>query len=128
MDFKRMKQTERRQRDFTDRPTDEQTRSFEVVMPLLQTMLTDMRELAKKKQDAPVNAAKVRRINKLLEDVRLVLANEPEMPYLEVLDEDALPENADAVMILSQYETAMQRFQERHWADNGWQVSTSTNN
>jgi hypothetical protein len=124
MDYRRRKQTEQRQDEFTDRPDAEQTRKFEVVMPLLQTMLADLRELAKKKHDAPVNVAKVRRINRLLEDVRLVLAKEPEMAYLEVLEEDELPENADAVMILSQYETAMERFQERHWDDHGWETSS----
>jgi len=123
MNYRRDKQTEQRQSDFTNRPTPEQTRRFEIVMPLLQSMLAEMKELAKKKQDAPVNQMKVRMVNRLLEDVRVVLDQEPEMAYLDMLDEESLPEYSDSVVVLSQYLTAMERFEERHWDSTGWKTA-----
>jgi len=110
MDYRRSKQTEQRQSEFTERPRSEQIRRFEVVMPLLQSMLVEMKELAKKKQDAPVNQIKVRMVNRLLGDVRAVVAQEPELAYLDMLDEESLPEYSDSVIVLSQYLTAMERF------------------
>lgn len=123
MNFRRSKQTEQRQGEFTERPMSDQTRQFEVVMPLLQSMLAEMKELAKKKQDAPVNQMKVRMVNRLLEDVRAVVAQEPEMAYLDMLDEESLPEYSDSVIVLSQYLTAMERFEERHWDSTGWKTA-----
>jgi hypothetical protein len=122
MSYQRNKQTEHRQDEFTNRPTQDQTRQFEIVMPLLQSMLAEVKELAKKKQDAPVNQIKVRMVNRLLEDVRKVLDQEPEMAYLDILDEESLPEYSDSVVVLSQYLTAMERFEERHWDLSGWKT------
>jgi hypothetical protein len=122
MNYKRSKQTEHRQSDLTERPSLEQARQFEIVMPLPQSLLAEMKELAKKKQDAPGNQMKVKMVNRLLNDVRTVLEREPEMQYLDMLDEDALPEYSDAVVVLSQYETAMDRFEERHWDSTGWKT------
>src|SRR4051794_16437693 len=122
MNYRRSKQTEQRQHELTDRPTPEQTSQFEIVMPLLQSMLSDMKELAKKKQDAPVNQMKVKMVNRLLNDLRVVLEREPEMQYLDLLDEDSLPEYSDAVVVLSQYLTAMDRFEEKHWDTTGWKT------
>lgn len=123
MNYKRSKQTEQRQNEMMHRPSSLQTRQFEIVMPMLESMLAEMKELVKKKPDAPVNQMKVGMVNRLLNDLRVVLEREPEMEYLDILDEASLPEYSDAVVVLSQYLTAMERFEEKHWEPTtGWKT------
>ncbi len=46
--------------------------------------------------------------------------------YLELLDEETLPQYSDAILVLSQHEGALQSFRERHYGyfdgSNQWVV------
>jgi len=54
-------------------------------------------------------------INKKLEKIKLVLAQEPTTEFLDLLDSDSLPSNSDAVFIILQYKTARDQFREVHY-------------
>jgi len=93
-------------------------------MPLLQAMYSEFKELSKKKPDAAVSKSKIHIVNRLLEKIRVVLIDEESIGFLDLLDEEAIPQASDVTLILSQYVAAMTAFQSKHhgWngAEHGW--------
>lgn len=100
-------------------PTREQAETIELVEPILTAVVREMRELSKKKQDGIVSTLKVKSINRLLEDVQTVLRSDASTRYLDLLDEDDLPQNSDAVLVLTQWEAAVSQFRDKHYGWNG---------
>jgi len=93
---------------------------FELINPLMRKIYTDIQELTKKKQDGVLSKTRIVMVNRLLENARLLLKEEPSIAYLDRLDEDAIPQNADAMMIIGQYVAALQAFQDRHTAGDSF--------
>ena len=87
-------------------------------------VLSEMRELSKKKPDATLNKRKVAIVNRILGDLQKFLEDEPEGKYLDLLDDEDLPQNSDAVLVMVQYEKALvvfrRRYQGRIGAESGW--------
>ena len=100
-------------------PTKKQAETLELVSPLLTAVVAEMRELSKRKQDGILSVLKVRSINRLLEDVESTLADDPSTRYLDLLDEDELPQNSDAVLILTQWEAAVNQYKAKHQEYDG---------
>lgn len=96
-------------------PSQESVVKFDMLFPMLQSDLNEIRELSKKKQDEPLNKFKVKTINKKLEQVKTILAKEPTNEYLELLDEDTFPSNSDAVLMISQFIKAMEQFKQKFY-------------
>ena len=90
-------------------------RVYETTISLLAAMYSELQDLAKKKPDATLNAAKVKMVNRLLTDLREVVADEPQLKYLDLLDDADLPQYSDVVLILSQYVGAMTAFRSRYY-------------
>jgi hypothetical protein len=97
--------------------------SWEVLMPLLRAMYNELKELSKKKPEGVVGKAKIAIVNRLLHKCREVLADEESIAFLDVLNDDDMPQASDVVLMLSQYVAAMEQFQERHqgW-DHTWNI------
>jgi len=100
-------------------PTDAQVAQFDMVQPLLAAAHKEMAELSKKKQDGPVNELKIRHINRLLEAAEKSLNGDASTAFLERLDEETIPQNSDAVLVLSQWLAAMEQFKARHHKYDG---------
>jgi hypothetical protein len=100
-------------------PTSENIKTFEMLYPMLESDISEIRELSKKKQDEPLNPFKVKIINKKLGQIKVLLANEPSSQYLELLDEDTLPTNSDAVLMLTQFINALQQFKKKYYESDG---------
>lgn len=96
-------------------PNSNKTQKFEMLFPMVNSDLNEIRELSKKKQDEPLNKFKVKTINKKLEQVKVILSDEPTSDFLELLDEDTLPSNSDAVLMISQYIKAMEQFKAKYY-------------
>ncbi|MGA1831455.1 hypothetical protein [Rhizobium wenxiniae] len=77
-------------------------------------LIKEIRELSKKKPDATMSAGKVKIVNRVLLDLMAFLHVEPEGKYLEKLDDDALPQVSDAVLVMVQFETALRAFKGRY--------------
>jgi hypothetical protein len=84
--------------------------SFDALMPLLEAMFREFQEFLKKKPDGVLNKRKVEIVNRLLRDVLSILDEEASRPYLDLLDDEDLPQNSDVVLILGQCVAAMTRF------------------
>ncbi|ULO04815.1 hypothetical protein H1230_16850 [Paenibacillus sp. 19GGS1-52] len=79
-----------------------------------------MREFSKKKQDGILNPLKVRVLNRLLADIKDILSSDQSITYLDLLDDELLPQNSDAVLILGQFKAAMEQFKAKYYGyDNG---------
>jgi len=99
---------------------------FVMLYPMLDAVLSEIRELSKKKQDGVLNNLKVKKINKLLEKIKSVLANEPMVEFLDLLDEEALPTNSDAVLMIVHFKSAMEQFRDKYFSfdGNAWDFDT----
>jgi hypothetical protein len=104
---------------------------FEATQPLLEKMGEEFRKFASKKPDATVSKAKVAFVNRILKDLKGILANEPTIKYLDLLTDEDLPQYSDVVLILSQYEAAMEAFKSRYYhystrtASHEWKLKTT---
>ena len=101
--------------DIRTPPTRAQVSKYAMLSPMLDSALNEMREFSKKKQDGVVNKTKIALLNRLMRDMKELLTDEPSNEYLDLLDEDMIPQNSDAVLILGQYRAAMNRFKSRHF-------------
>lgn len=111
-----MKQPTRRTSNPVEKTTtDEQVKLYFTINPLLKSAFDEVKEFSKKKQDEELNIKKVKMINRLLEKAKEILKDEPTVDYLELLDEDELPTNSDAVLTMSQFISAMNKFHEDHY-------------
>lgn len=77
-------------------------------------LIKEIRELSKKKPDAIMSKGKVKIINRVLEDINEILKVEPKGKYLDFLDDDELPQTSDAVLVMVQYETALNAFENKY--------------
>jgi hypothetical protein len=97
--------------------TPEAVDQYQTMQPLLAAMLEELRKLAVKKPEVTLSKQKVVLINRLLGDLKNLLANEPESKYLDLLTDDTLPQYSDAVLVISQYGAALESFYNRHCPD-----------
>lgn len=97
------------------KPTNAQAEEFDMLWPILKSLLAETKELSKKKADNPLNKLKVGMINKVLERVKKLLASDPTIKFLELLDDETLPSNSDAVFIIAQYDAAMKQYKGKHY-------------
>lgn len=96
------------------RITNADVEKFEMLNKHLGSLYRDVQELAKKRQDSHISKLRVDMINRLLKEICSLLEGEPSLPFLDLLDEATLPQNADVMMVLGQYESAMGQFESKY--------------
>lgn len=97
--------------------TKEQVSEYKTLRPLIKDVLQEIKELSKKKQDEALNKLKVSSVNRILVRLKELLKNEPLNDFLDLLNEEDLPTNSDAVLIIIQYETALEQFRKLYKDD-----------
>lgn len=101
------------------RTTAEKATTHDSLFPLLKAMFSEFKELSKKKPDAAVSKSKITIVNRLLEKLRLVLADEDAIDFLDLLDEDDVPQASDVTLMLSQYVASMDAFYAKYHGYDG---------
>lgn len=96
-------------------PTEEEVVTYERLVPMLRAAHREMSELSKKKQDGIVNTLKIRNINRLLVKLESLLKNDPSKDFVELLDEESLPQNSDVVLLLSLWQAALTQYRNRYY-------------
>ena len=91
-----------------------QVDKYEMLYPVLNTLQLSINELSKKKPDGAMNKLKVQMANKILSQAKELLSDEPEVQFLEILDDEILPSYSDSLLIISQYKTVMDKFKQRN--------------
>jgi len=100
-------------------PTQDEVKMFDILYPMIKGDLAEIRELSKKKQDEPLNELKVKIINKKLEKAKSILKNEATIEFLDLLNEEKLPTNSDAVLQISQFINALNNFRNKFYVEKG---------
>ena len=95
----------------TDAKVDEYNASHDV----FSSLLDEVKELSKKKPDAIMSAGKVKIVNRVLQNLLMVLEGQPDAKYLEALDDDDLPQVSDAVLVMVQFKSALESFRSKHY-------------
>lgn len=93
--------------------------THDVTTHLLDAMYAEFKDLSKKKPESAISKSKLRIANRLLEKIREVLATEESMEFLDLLNEDDVPQVSDVTLIFSQYVAAMRAFQEKYYRWDG---------
>lgn len=100
---------------FPNITTDAKVSEYEASHDVFSSLLDEVKELSKKKPDASMSAGKVKIVNRVLENLLIVLEGQPDAKYLEALDDDDLPQVSDAVLVMVQFKSALASFKERHY-------------
>jgi hypothetical protein len=108
-------------------PTNAQIEEFKMLTELLKSIYDEMKEFSKKKPDEPLNAFKVKNVNRVLTKVKDILKNEPTASFLDILDDDTLPTNSDAILIIGQFKASMERFENKYYSYNDFSGEWSWN-
>lgn len=110
--------------EFEDVTTDAAVATYQASTPIFEGLIKEIRELSRKKPDATMSASKVKIVNRVLNDLLNILKAEPTGKYLEILNDESLPQVSDAVLTMVQFESALEAFKskyrqyvddERHW-------------
>lgn len=101
-------------REFEYITTETSVETFTSSAPIFEGLLKEVRELSKKKPEATMSVGKVKLVNRVLTDLLTILKDEPAGKYLDALDDDALPQVSDAVLMMVQFETALASFRSRY--------------
>ncbi len=102
---------------------EEQVEKFKMLSELLSSIYLEMKEFSKKKPDEPLNAFKVNNINRVLTQLKDLLTDEPTIEFLDLLDNETLPTNSDAILIIGQFEASMKRFKNKYTDDyRNWNI------
>lgn len=96
-------------------PTKADIQRYEMLTPILNSIFNEIKELSKKKQDGLLNKLKVKMINRVLQKIKDILSAEPVTEFLDLLDEETLPTNSDAALIIAQYDAAMKQFKSKYY-------------
>jgi hypothetical protein len=95
--------------------TKEEVDAFEKVQAQLEGLHSEISILSKKAQNDALNKFKLKFVNQLLAEANVILGNNYK-PFadFDLFDEDDIPSNSDATMVISQYLGCMERLR----ADN----------
>jgi hypothetical protein len=101
--------------DLTRVTTEDSVKTYLATNDIFCGLIKEIRELSKKKPDAIMSKGKVKIINRVLEGIKDILEVEPEGKFLDLLDDDELPQTSDAVLVMVQYETALKAFKKKYF-------------
>lgn len=91
---------------------------YELLNPLIHGIYNEFQDLSKKKPEAALNTYKVKVVNRVLEPIKELLANEEVIHFLDILDIDDLPTNSDVILILNQYLKALKMFYNKYYENS----------
>lgn len=96
-------------------PSEADVNKYEMLEKLLSSIYQEMKEFSKKKPEETLNKFKVKNVNRVLEQVKEIMKNEPTNEFLDLLDEDLLPTNSDSILIIGQFNAAMLQFRSKYY-------------
>jgi len=95
-------------------PTAAQVVRFNMLSKLTESIYTEMKEFSKKKPDDALNPFKVKNVNRILTQIKDFLKDEPMVSFLDLLDDETLPSNSDAILIIGQFKASMDNYRNKY--------------
>lgn len=106
--------------------TKDSVKAYEATCNVFESLFREIKEISKKKPETVVSAFKVKHVNRLLADIKDFLSDELEVKYLDLFEEETMPQVSDIVLVMSQYEGALKAFHERYYGwdgfNHGWSI------
>ena len=96
-------------------PTNEDVSQFLMLRELVTGLYDEMKDLTKKSSKETLNEFKIKSLNRVLKPLKELLKDQPTAMFLDLLEDDSLPTNSDVVIVLSQYLSAMNKYEERYF-------------
>jgi hypothetical protein len=93
--------------------TSDKALKYDAVIGVFPELFKELKELGKKKPEITLSLNKINLINRVLEDVRILLNGEPDHKYLDILDADALPQYGDAILCLNMSKSILFHFRNK---------------
>ena len=104
-------------------PTEKNIEDYKLLKDMLHSQKKEFDLLSKKKADGQLNPIKIKMANRVLEPLKEIFKHEESHKFLDPLNEDEMPTNSDVVLIISQYETAINDFKSRYYQRDEYQSS-----
>jgi len=101
-------------------PTVKNVKDYKLLKGMLSAQKIEFDLLSKKKADGQLNPMKIKMVNRVLEPLKNLFKNEEAHEFLDTLNEDEIPTNSDVVLIIGQYETAINEFRSKYYHDYNW--------
>lgn len=90
--------------------TKQEVDTFEKVNGQLEALHSEIGALSKKSQNDALNKFKLKFVNQILDEANKILGdNYKPFPDFSIFDEDEIPSNSDATMVISQYLGCMEK-------------------
>lgn len=105
----------KRRKDNSNLPSNQDVDKFQRLSPLLDSIFVEMKEFSKKNPNENLNSLKVKMINRILAQVKEFLVTDPNVEFLELLDDETLPSNSDTVLIIGQFRAILNQFESRFY-------------
>ena len=96
-------------------PSEKNIEDYELLKDMLHSQRKEFDLLSKKKADGQLNETKIKMVNRVLEPLKELFVKEKSHSFLDTVDEDAIPTYSDVVLIISQFETAIQEFENNYY-------------
>lgn len=96
-------------------PTNADVDQFLMLRELVTGLYEEMKDLTRKSSKETLNEFKIKSLNRVLIPLKELLKEQPTAMFLDTLEEDSLPTNSDVVIVLSQYLSAMKKYEERYY-------------
>ena len=107
-------------------PTEKNIEDYKLLKDMLHSQKKEFDLLSKKKADGQLNPIKIKMANRVLEPLKEIFKHEESHKFLDPLNEDEMPTNSDVVLIISQYETAINEFRSRYYLIDKYQYTRTT--
>ena len=108
-------------------PTEKNIEDYKLLIEMLSSQRREFDLLSNKKADVQLNPMKIKMVNRVLEPLKEIFKNEESYKFLDILNEDDIPTNSDIVLIISQYETAIEEFRNRYYIRAEYQYKEQYN-
>jgi len=96
-------------------PTNKNIEDYQLLKDILCSQKKEFDLLSRKKAEGQLNPMKIKIANRVLEPLKELFKHEEVHKFLDTLNEDEMPTNSDVVLILSQYETAIDEFKNNYY-------------
>jgi len=108
-------------------PSEKNIEDYHLLVNMLLAQRREFYLLSKKKADGQLNPMKIKMVNRVLESLNKLFEREPSHNFLDKISEDEIPTNSDVVLIISQYETAIEEFEKKYHRKDEHKSSYSNN-
>ena len=106
-------------------PTKKELDIYNLLKDMLYSQKNEFDILSKEKTDELLNPMKIRIANRVLKPLKQLFKHEASYRFLDTLNEDDKPTNSDVVLIISQYQTAINEFHASFYMKDKYLTGTS---